>query len=224
MPLLARTSALRSPLTERSLQVIGAVWLGHSCCCSHGVGNSRAGLVGSAPGRSSSSADSTVVWLQDIQTALEQLVQHEALPARVLIRAEAGCADLILEHSCVPGFALALAAGPEHGELYWVHFGTLERSDDFDLATGGDKTIRTWSGPYDGWLEEAMATAADAVRQTLTVRIGGLRRVSIYATTPNGNVQVWSRRLPRQKAEPRVGDTTFKQLCSAFPPPDGASP
>ena len=84
------------------------------------------------------------------------------------------------------GFALALAAGPEHGELYWVHFGTLERSDDFDLAMGSDKTIRTWSGPYDGWLEEAMATAADAVRQTLTVQIGRLRRVSIYATTPNG--------------------------------------
>jgi len=171
----------------------------------------------SCPGRKRKQSDSVGMYdTEPVRAALADWSNELGVPARLHVRAEPLGADFVFEHRCVPGFGLALDTGAsERAGLYWVQFGTLDRSDDFDQDRVGGKVLGGWDGPEQSWLGAALEAAEQALNTPLAVEVHR-RKVKISAVVAGKRTTLWEERVRRLPKAPTEAECTFFELCSVF--------
>jgi hypothetical protein len=136
-----------------------------------------------------------------LRALLEQTNAPGTAPERTEVLAENGGADIVIEHSGIPGLVLVIAAGGGTAGVYWAQFHNREWKDELDDARDVTQALI----PIEPMSQSALDELADAVRRQLATP---LEYVETRARGRRLMTEVW---LP--KSQDREGRRRLLWRC-----------
>lgn len=145
--------------------------------------------------------DPIMEFVMELRDLLARRQPAAISPSSTAIRPEEGIADVVLGHSLLEGFGLAVGMGTESASAFWVSYSTLGRSDDFDTA----RVSSHWAvGRFMG--SRFIDDTVEQVRQELErpYLVGALLlneqldELSVSFPSLREGVPIWRRRCTRR--------------------------